>query len=170
MDHSPGTKFSPSSPSCRAAEPRHSFYSVLKGDQAGAIAILTALALTLLVGLVALALDVGMWYRTNRALQNAADAAVIAAATNGAGTYQAEAKAVAAKYGFVDGAGGITVTAVNNQTCPDGTVTCYQVTVAQSSASKFFSPVLGTFNPALAGSAMASNNGTHSYCLLALAT
>ncbi len=160
----------PAVPSYRRAPRRHTILFALRRDEAGAIAILTALALVMLIGLVALALDVGMWYRTNRALQNAADAAVIAAATNNTGTYQAEAKAVAAKYGFVDGAGGITVTVLNNQICPSGTTDCYKVTVAQSSASKFFSPVLGTFNPALAGAAMASNGSTHSYCLLALAT
>ncbi len=160
----------PAVPSYRRAPRRHTILFALRRDEAGAIAILTALALVMLIGLVALALDVGMWYRTNRALQNAADAAVIAAATNNTGTYQAEAKAVAAKYGFVDGAGGITVTALNNQTCPDGTTDCYKVTVARSTAPKFFSPVLGSFSPALAGAAMASNGGTHSYCLLALAT
>src|SRR5262245_30544111 len=122
-------------------------YRSMRQDESGAIAVLTALALTALVGLVGLALDVGMWYRTNRALQNAAEAAVMAAATNGTGTYASEAKAVAAKYGFVDGVAGITVTALNSQTCPDGTTDCYKVTVAQSSASKFFSPVLGSFNP-----------------------
>jgi Flp pilus assembly protein TadG len=57
----------------------------------------------MLVGLVGLALDVGMWYRTKRASQNAADASVVAAAINGTSSYQSEAKAVAARYGFVDG-------------------------------------------------------------------
>ena len=83
--------------------------------------MLTALALTIVIGVVGLAVDVGMWYRNNRAMQNAADAAVIAAALNGTGSYASEAKAVAARYGFVDGANGITVTASNDQTCPDGT-------------------------------------------------
>ena len=71
-------------------------------NEDGVIAVLTALALTVLVGIVGLALDVGMWYRTNRALQKAADAAVTAAALNGTASYGSGAKAVAAKYGFVD--------------------------------------------------------------------
>src|SRR5437870_11950874 len=129
MDHPNKTAFS-----------RKALFFGLQRNEAGAIVILTALALTLLVGLVGLALDVGMWYRTNRALQNAADAAVIAAALNGTGSYASEAKAVAAQYGFVDGAGGITVTASDNQTCPDGATDCYQVTVAQSSTPTFCSP------------------------------
>jgi Flp pilus assembly protein TadG len=138
-------------------------------DECGVIAVLTALALTGLIGVVGLAVDVGMWYRTERALQNAADAAVIAAALNGTGSYQSEAKAVTAQYGFVDGVNGITVSASDNQTCPDGATDCYLVTVAQTSAPRFFSPVIGLFTPSLAGSALAGGSQTHSYCLLALA-
>jgi hypothetical protein len=139
-------------------------------NENGVIAVLTALALTVLIGVVGLAMDVAMWYRNNRAMQNAADSAVIAAAFNGTSSYQNEAKAVAARYGFVDGVDGVSVTALNNQTCPDGATDCYQVTVAQSSVPKFFSPVVGNFSPSLAGSAMAGGSQTHSYCLLALAS
>jgi Flp pilus assembly protein TadG len=137
-------------------------------DEGGAVAVVAALVLTALIGVVGLAVDVGMWYRTNRALQNAADAAVIAAALNNTASYQSEAKAVAATYGFVDGANGITVTALNNQTCPGGATDCYQVTIAQATAQVFFSPVIGNFTPSLAGAAMAGGSQTHSYCLLAL--
>ena len=133
--------------SCNIAACRLPMIAAIWRDEGGVIAILTALALTLLIGIVGLAVDVGMWDRTNRALQNAADAAVIAAALNGTGSYQNEAKAVAAQYGFVDGVNGITVTALNNQTCPDGATDCYQVTVAQASTPRFFSPVVGLFSP-----------------------
>jgi len=155
--------------SCNIAACRLPMIAAIWRDEGGVIAILTALALTLLIGIVGLAVDVGMWDRTNRALQNAADAAVIAAALNGTGSYQNEAKAVAAQYGFVDGVNGITVTALNNQTCPDGATDCYQVTVAQASTPRFFSPVVSLFSPSLAGSALAGGSQTHSYCLLALA-
>jgi Flp pilus assembly protein TadG len=150
---------------------RHPILFAVRRDEGGVVAVLTALALTALIGLVGIALDVGMWYRTDRALQNAADAAVIAAAINGTSSFDSEAKAVARNYGFVDGAGGITVTALNNQACPGGgPADCYQVTVAQATAPTFFSPVVGNFSPALAGTAMASGSQTHSYCLLALAS
>jgi Putative Flp pilus-assembly TadE/G-like len=140
-------------------------------DEDGVVAVLTALALTVLIGIVGLAIDVGMWYRTDRALQNAADAAVIAAALNGSSSsFRDEAKAVAAKYGFVDGSNGITVNAWNDQTCPGGATDCYLVTIAQDSPPRFFSPVVGNFAPSLAGSAMAGGSQTHSYCLLALAS
>jgi len=125
-----------------------------------------------LIGIVGLAIDLGMWYHTGRALQNAADAAVIAASQNGASSYQSEAKAVAAQYGFTDGSNGISVTALNNQTCPSpSTATdCYKVTVAQASAPLFFSSVLGFSAPAISSVAMASSKETHTYCMLALGT
>jgi Flp pilus assembly protein TadG len=145
---------------------------VIWKNQSGAIAVLTALGLTVLIGIVGLAVDVGMWHRANRAMQNAADAAAIAASQNGTASYQSEAKAVAAQYGFVDGSNGITVTALNNQTCPSpSTATdCYRVTVAQASAPLFFSAVLGLTAPAISSAAMVSSKETHSYCMLALNT
>jgi len=137
-------------------------------DQTGSVAIVAALAMTLLVGVVGLAVDVSMWYRITRSLQNAADSAVIAATINGTSTYQSEAKAVAAKYGFVDGASGITVAALANQTCPDTSPDCYKVTITQASAPVYFFAVLGLSGSALSASAIAGGSN-HTYCLLALA-
>jgi Flp pilus assembly protein TadG len=139
-------------------------------DQNGVVAIVMTLALTAVIGMAGLAIDIAMWYRNDRAMQNAADAAVIAAALNGTNSYQDEAKAVAGRYGFVDGVNGVTVTALNSQTCPDGATDCFLVTVAQNSAPRLFSQVIGNFSPSLSGSAMAGNSQTHSYCLLALAS
>jgi hypothetical protein len=141
----------------------------LRQDESGVVAVVTALALTVLLGSAGLAVDLGMWYRDSRLLQNASDAAAIAAALNGSASYQTEAKAVARQYGFVDGVNGITVTALNNQTCPGGGTDCYRVTIAQASPPRFFSSVVGNFSPHLAGSAIAGGSQTHSYCLLALA-
>jgi hypothetical protein len=67
---------------------------------------------------------------TGRGMQNAADAAALAAATNGGANYDVEAKAVAAQYGFVDGANTITVAASNTATCSGGGNTCYGVTIS----------------------------------------
>jgi Flp pilus assembly protein TadG len=142
----------------------------LAKDEGGAVAVIACLALVGVIGIVGLAVDVGMWYRTTRTMQNAADAAAIAASQNGTGTYQSEAKAVAAQYGFVDGVNGITVSALNNQTCPGGSTDCYKVTVTRASAPLFFSAVLGISAPNLSGAAMASSKETHSYCMLALST
>ena len=80
--------------------------------------------------------EVSNWYLTKRAMQNAADAAVIAAADNGGSNYDVEAKAVAAQYGFVNGSAKVTVTVSNKAVCPytadvaDGN-TCYSVTITK---------------------------------------
>ena len=144
--------------------------SIICSDEGGAVAFIFALTATLLIAALGLGIDVGVWHRTDRNLQNAADAAAVAAARNGTSFYQSEAKAVAAQYGLVDGTGGITVTALNNQTCPNGQTNCYLVTVAMSAAPQFFSQVVGIPAPPISTSAMAGGGQTHSYCLLALAS
>src|SRR5262249_53034749 len=124
-------------------------------SERGAVALVMGLGATVIVAFVGIGIDVIVWYRTERAMQNAADAASIAAARNGTALYDSEAKAVAAEYGFVDGTGRITVTAQNNQTCPNGQTDCYLVTVATSAAPQFFSQVVGLPPPRLSSAAMA---------------
>jgi len=139
-------------------------------EEGGAAAFMFALIATGVIATIGLGIDVIGWYRTDRALQNAADAAAVAAARNGTGSYDSEAKAVAASYGFNDGENGITVTPLNNQTCPNGQTNCYLVTVAMDAAPQFFSQVVGFPAPALSSAAMAGGAQTHSYCLMALAS
>lgn len=139
-------------------------------DEDGAVVFTFALIATLLIAVLGLGIDVGAWHRVDRSLQNAADAAAVAAARNGTSSYQSEATAVAAQYGLVDGSGGVTVTALNNQTCPNGQTNCFSVTVAMSAAPQFFSQVVGIPAPSLSSSAMAGGGQTHSYCLLAVAS
>src|SRR5438094_3440354 len=85
-------------------------------NQSGATMVLVALCMPIMVGAMGLSAEVSYWYLRQRAMQNAADAAVIAAATNGGSNYDAEAKAVAAQYGFRDGSSNIVVTASNPST------------------------------------------------------
>src|SRR5690349_2069486 len=85
-------------------------------QESGATAFMFALMATGVIAAIGLGIDVIGWYRTDRALQNAADAAAIAAARNATSSYDSEARAVAANYGFVDGSNGISVTPLNNQT------------------------------------------------------
>jgi len=139
-------------------------------DESGAVAFVFALLATVLTAVLGLGIDMGAWHRTDRILQNAADAAAVAAARNGTSSYQSEAKAVAAQYGLVDGAGGVTVTALNNQTCPNGQTDCYSVAIAMAAAPQFFSQVVRIPAPALSSSAMAGGGQTHSYCLIALSS
>jgi hypothetical protein len=101
----------------------------LRTDQRGNVAVVTALLLPALMGALGLGFEVSNWYVTKRSMQNAADAATIAAATNGGASYAAEAKAVAATYGFVNGVKNVTVTATNAAACPSGGNTCYSVTI-----------------------------------------
>jgi len=103
-------------------------------------------------------------------MQNAADAAAIAAARNGTSSYQSEAQAVAAQYGFVAGTSGVTVTPLDNQTCPNAQTNCFLVTIAMTSAPQFFSQVVGFPAPALSAASMAGGGQNDSYCLLALAS
>jgi Flp pilus assembly protein TadG len=143
----------------------------LWSDERGVTAMVVGLLAALVIGIVGLGIDVVGWYRTSREMQNAADSAAIAAATNGTATYQNEAKAVAAQYGYVDDTNGVHVTALNNQTCPNTAkeANCVNVTVKMDTAPQFFSQVVGLSAPPLTSAAMASGAQVHQYCLLALA-
>ncbi len=98
----------------------------------GNVAVMTALLLPVLIGGLGLRVGVGNWYLNGRAMQNAADSAALAAASNASSNYAAEGKAVAAQYGFVDGASSVSVLVSNTATCPSGTqagVQCYSVSI-----------------------------------------
>ncbi len=144
----------------------------LHRDLSGSVALIAALAMTVLCGIVGLAIDVGMWYRTTRAMQNAADAAAIAAARDGTSTYQNTGKAIAARYGFIDGTDGISIVIAANQICPSGNTSCYRATINDAAGPQFFSKVLGIPAPPLSSAAVVDSTagGTlKEYCMLALA-
>ena len=98
-------------------------------DTRGNVAIMMGLLMVPMVGAMGLGFEVSHWYMSKRAMQNAADAAAIAAASNGSSNYDVEGKAVAALYGFVDGNNNTTVTASDTAPCPAGGNTCYSVTI-----------------------------------------
>jgi hypothetical protein len=102
----------------------------LRKDQRGTVSVVMGILIVPLVGALGIGFEVSNWYMTGRGMQNAADAAALAAATNGGANYDVEGKAVAAQYGFVDGANNITVVASNTATCPGGGNTCYSVTIS----------------------------------------
>lgn len=81
-------------------------------DTRGATAVMTALALSSLVGFAGLGTEVGIWYVAKRNMQGAADSAAISAANAVmAGTaHVSEARSVAARYGLVNGVSNVTVT------------------------------------------------------------
>lgn len=88
----------------------------LREDREGAVLVIFALALVVLIGFAGLGAEVGLWYIAKRGAQGAADAAAYSAAVDyhaGDISYIAEtAKAIAAQYGYVDGSDGVTI-AVN---------------------------------------------------------
>src|ERR1700737_3031436 len=102
----------------------------LRADERGTVAILMGLLLVPLIGALGVGFEVSNWYLTARGMQNAADAAAIAAATNGGSNYDVEAKAVAAQYGFINGTNNISVTASNTAACPSGGNNCYSVAIS----------------------------------------
>jgi len=103
-----------------------------RSDEGGNIAVMMGLLFPVLVGFLGVGFEATNWYLTTRSMQNAADAAAMAAASNNSSDYDVEAKAVAAKYGFVDGTNNVTVTASKSSTCPAGAKypPCYTVTIS----------------------------------------
>lgn len=102
----------------------------LRSDERGAVSVMMGFLIIPLVGALALGFEVSNWYLKTRGMQNAADAAVIAAATNGGSNYDVEARAVAATYGLVDGTNTVSVAVSNTAACPGGGNTCYSVTIS----------------------------------------
>src|SRR5246127_1671103 len=103
----------------------------LRADERGAVSVMMGFLLIPLVGFLAIGFEVSNWYLITRGMQNAADAATIAAAINNGANYDVEATAVAAQYGFVVGGTSNTSVAVTNTAaCPGGGNTCYSVTIS----------------------------------------
>jgi Flp pilus assembly protein TadG len=150
---------------------------LLRADQRGTVIVMMGLLFPILIGGLGLGFEVSNWYLQTRAMQNAADSAALAAAANASANYAVEAKAVAAQYyGFVDGTNNVTVKPLNNVTCPDGSNTCYSVTIT-SMVPLYLSQVVGysgdtTVNgvkeKTLGSAAIAQPKIQQALCLLAL--
>lgn len=146
-------------------------------SERGNVAVITAILLPVLLGGLGLGFETAGWYQTQRAMQNAADSASVAAATNNSSSYATEAGAVTAQYGFTDGSAGVTVTSSNTAACPAGGNTCYSVTITKP-APLYLMQLLGfhgntTLNGGyaqlLTATAVATlSTSPHNYCLLAL--
>jgi len=146
-------------------------------DENGASIILIGVAMPAVIGALGLGIEIGYWRVHQRAMQNAADAAAIAAATNAISGYVAEAKAVAAQYGFQDGTGQIAVSVTNPATAAGCTANCYRVTVtdnvplflAQVAGYQGSTTVNGQKMSTLAATAVATSTVAYSYCVFAIA-
>ncbi len=102
----------------------------LRKDERGAVSITMGILMIPLVGFLALGYEVSNWYMITRSMQNASDAAALAAAINNGANYDVEARAVASQYGFTTGVNNVTVGVSNTATCPStGNKSCYSVTI-----------------------------------------
>jgi len=160
------------------AEPR--FLAVLpslRADQRGVIAILAALALTLLMGFAGLAIDVGYWQSIHRQMQAVADQAAYSAANyatqHAASAAATVAKGVSAAAGFIDGQKGVTVT-VNNPPASGGYASdnnAWEVIVRQAQPMWLASLFLSS-GPTLTGRSVALEDAVNpaTACIIALNT
>jgi Flp pilus assembly protein TadG len=139
------------------------------------VVVLVALAMPVMLGLTAFAVDVSQWSSKKNAIQAAADnsvlSAVMTAAQAGSTLAQItnQANAVAAATGFTNGASGVTVTVNNPPTSgPNSANTsAYEVIITQPQ-TRYFAVLLGTA-PTVSGRAVALV-GSKPACLLALDT
>ncbi|HKG99808.1 MAG TPA: pilus assembly protein TadG-related protein, partial [Bradyrhizobium sp.] len=147
-------------------------------DERGAVSVIMGVLMIPLVGALAVGFEVSNWYLTVRGMQNAADAAVMAAVTNAGPNYDIEAKAVAAQYGFIHGSNTITVAASNAAACPDGATNCYSVAISgfvplllsQVVGFRGDTTLNGTLEKKLSSVAVAKpGNQPQDICMLALA-
>jgi Flp pilus assembly protein TadG len=146
-------------------------------DEQGASIVVIALTLPALIGGMGLAAEVGYWQLHHRAMQNAADAAAIAAATNNGSTYATEGQAVTSQYGFTAGTGNVSVSVTNPSTAAGCTSNCYVVTVSdrvplllsQVVGYRGSGAVGGQRVAALSATSVATAATAYAYCLLALA-
>src|SRR5438874_1855121 len=84
------------------------------GDRSGSYLIVSGLLMPVLVGVVGVGTEIGLWLRKHQVLQSAADSGAVSAATayynqGNAADLAMQANAVTSSYGFNNGSGGVTV-------------------------------------------------------------
>ena len=151
----------------------------LRADERGAVAVVMGILIVPLIGAMAIGYEVSNWYMVTRNMQNAADAATMAAATNAGANYAVEGKAVAARYGFADGVNNVSVAVINTAACPGGGNTCYQATIS-SYVPLLLSRVLGITGDGIVNGSLQKKLGAlavakaatqpEDICILALAS
>lgn len=148
-------------------------------DRRGNISTLVALLIVPLVGVMGIATETGNWFLMQRSMQNAADSAVLAAATNATGTqpvanqtYVQEGRAVASNFGYTNGANSTTVTIVaNDNTVPAKCASlCYAATITRT-VPVYLNRIIGwSATQSITAKAVAvPQNVPTDYCLVSLA-
>ena len=146
--------------------------SRFRSDQSGAVAMVTAVGLPVLIGFAALTVDVTLWSSSKTSAQGAADAAAMsavkaAAAGNSVSQSKNEATAIAAADGFTNGVGGATVT-VNNPPASGAYTSnsgAYEVIITKPQ-TLYFAGIFGAA-PQVTGRSVAASNSPPA-CVLAL--
>src|SRR5437762_1125575 len=154
-------------------------------NRSGNYAMIVALATPVLIGLVGLGTEDGLWLYTHQTAQSAADAAAFSAAQNfsmngenvsgllglGSSNLLREADAIAASYGFTDGQNGVTVT-LSRPPADFPKYAAYQngveVTITQVQP-RLFSKLWNTNNVTIVARSVAIGNSAKG-CVLALDT
>jgi Flp pilus assembly protein TadG len=148
---------------------RHFLY-----DEHGGYLVVTALMSPILIGVVGLAADYGMWVQTHRAMQNAADSAAVSAATAyavGTTNSDTQAKAIASSYGFVHGTNSVTVTVNRPPTSGSylGNSAAVEVIIS-APRTPVFSYIYNSSSGTILARTVALASGSGSGCVLALDT
>ncbi|HUK58448.1 MAG TPA: pilus assembly protein TadG-related protein [Stellaceae bacterium] len=143
-------------------------------DRKGGVAVLTAVAMTGLLGAAGLGTEATLWYVAKRDMQAAADAAAFSAATAEAAganstAFTAAADAIASQYGFTNGANGVVV-AVNNPPSSGGYTTngqAVEVVISQTQ-TMLFSRVFMSTAPTIGSRAVGLPGSVSGGCVMAL--
>lgn len=140
-------------------------------DQRGATAAIFAISLPVLVGMGALAVDVGLWSVQKRHAQGAADqaaySAAIAALASDDDAATLEAEAVAASMSLVDGQGGVAITTNKLDSFDGNSGEFWEVIVEQPQPMWFAALYLGSA-PTARARAVAGTASGGSACIIGL--
>lgn len=146
----------------------------LARDSRGATAAIFAIAMPLLVGMGALAVDVGIWNVQKRQAQGAADQAAYSAAAssksgNNATNATTDARAITAGMGFVHNANGVTVTVNSPPTSGQfsGQTGYWEVIITEPQATWLAGYFLGG-GPTVTARAVAGGAAGGSACIIGL--
>ena len=138
-------------------------------DRQGVTAVVTGVALTVVLGFAGLAIDVAAWLNATRGMQAAADQAAYSAAsaagTNGCGVASAstQAQAIAAARGYTNGVNATTVTVTCNSSA-----STYTVRISQVQPMWFANLFLSTAPTASASAVAQLASRVSDFCVLAL--
>lgn len=154
------------------ASRRRAAASRLVQDQSGTTALSFGLLATVAMGFVGLGVDLSAAYQARRHIQGAADSSAFSAAATllaGENDMAAVGRAVAGRYGFVEGSSGVTV-AINQPPASGpyaGSTQAVEV-VIQRPGIRFFSGFFSSTQSSIRGRAVAKINAGAEACVVAL--